>query len=131
MKPNPECDDGWCKKRQIEYKNGEIHQWYHVKDTKKAEAEEEAEKNRQVSMAALEEEFGIEMEDSDDDEEKVSAVIEDSHSMSKSINNAGLKHAFETPVEKSDKKSENTVKVDPKQSIAAMQAKLKQLNMKK
>jgi len=130
MKPNPDCDDGWCKKRQVEFKNGEIHQWYHVKDTKKAEAEEEAEKKRQTSMAALEEEFGIEMDDSDDEKED-DAVIEDSQSMSKSINNAGLKHAFETPVQTTEKNLGNTVKVDPKQSIAAMQAKLKQLNMKK
>jgi len=129
MKPNPDCDDGWCKKRQVEFKNGEIHQWYHVKDTKKAEAEEKAEKKRQISMAALEEEFGIEMDDSDDEEDD--AVIEDSQSMSKSINNAGLKHAFETPVQTTEKNLGNTVKVDPKQSIAAMQAKLKQLNMKK
>merc|ERR1712173_12469 len=130
MKPNPDCEDGWCRKRQVEFKNGQIHQWVNIKDDTKMEAEKKAEEERVESMKQLESEFGIELDEDSEDEsnggDQVQTIKQEN------VANSGLKHAYEAPENDQSKKQDtNTVKVDKSQSLAAMQAKLKQLNMKK
>lgn len=120
MKPNPNCDDGWCRKRQQQYQDGEINQEYkETKNNSKTEAEAKEEADRQENLKNMADEFGFEVEDSDEDE--LSKPTEENVSQ-------GLKLAYNAPDEKST--SGEKVQVNKNQSLADLQAKLKAMQTK-
>merc|ERR1711981_142776 len=126
MCPNPDCEDGWCRKRQQQFAAGEINQFVLAVDNTKREAEEAAEVERQKTIAAMESEFGIELED--DDEDEVEASKEEAKP--NKVQDSGVKFAYEAPQKVTSQASGDTVKVDKKQSLAELQAKLKKMQAK-
>ena len=119
MKPNPNCDDGWCRKCQERFQKGEINQEFVEKnDNNKSQQEIDEEAQRQANLASMADEFGFEIED-EEEEEKVKQ---------KENVGEGLKLAYQAPDEKST--SGEKVQVNKNSSLADLQAKLKAMQSK-
>jgi len=119
MKPNPNCDDGWCRKCQERFQKGEINQEFVEKnDNNKSQKEIEEEAQRQANLTSMADEFGFEIE-----EEEAEEKVEEKEKVGE-----GLKLAYQAPDEKST--SGEKVQVNKNSSLAELQAKLKAMQSK-
>lgn len=91
LRPNPQCDDSWCRQRQVEYQA--------------RPKEEKIEQVEEVKIVHEENEWGIELVSEDDN-----ATVTSTTSAS-----TGLKYSFEPPTSTSDQAHSTT---SPKDEIS-------------
>merc|ERR1719220_508634 len=125
MKPNPQCEDQNCCKRQREFQNGEIHKFIQEK-VKMAETEkvknQEAENERLQNLQSMAEEFGFEVEDSEEEEE---VAVQKEEAAKLQPQEPPSKPAIETREDKNQTSSS-----DKSKKLAELQARLASLGKK-
>lgn len=134
MKPNPNCEDCECCKRQREFKEGKIHHF--IQDQQKLillekEKNKEAENERLKNLEDMAAEFGFEIEESEgeEDNQTVEQVkVENASAITETV--AGGKNEVENNSSQGKESKTAESKVSQQQKLAELRAKMAKLNKK-